>query len=167
MRNVLIAGLLAIGSTGVLAEELHYEAGYTNFAVDSGPSLNLGALYGTVGYEFAASGDLAHELEGSVFLGIADDSTGGVALELEPSVEAAYRATYQSTNADLRYFFRASYTRIELEGSSIFTSGSVTESESGGGLGIGFEYQGFTLGAMTYFNDLDDITRVNFGYRFR
>ncbi len=167
MKKITILALLSLFAMPAFAQELNYEIGYTSVSADdSGLSIDLGAIYGSIGYEWRESGNYTNEAEGVVLFGVTDDSFGSVTIELNPTIEVAYRGTWDSSSPDLKFFWRAAYTRIVLEASSSFGGGSEDADETGFGLGVGAEWQGFTLGYNQYFGDLEDFSRINIGYRF-
>ena len=103
--------------------------------------------------------------EALVVIGISDDDIFGADVSLEPSIEVAYRGTWQTATPDLSFFWRASLARVEIDVSGFGNSASADE--TGFGLGIGGTWRGFTLGYTQYLGDLDDIDRLHIGYRFK
>lgn len=147
------------------ADGLNMEFGYTTVGGDEQDiSIDLGAIYGILGYEWNHAGNYSSTVEGLVALGIQDDDVFGADIELEPSVEVAYRGIWQTSSPDFSLFWRASFARVEAEVSG--GGFSESEDETGFGLGVGATWRGFTLGYTQYLGDLDDIDRINFGYRF-
>jgi len=166
----ILLSLVALFAMPAYGQYFHYEIGYT--AVGSSESevdLNLGGLYGAVGYDWNVSGNLAHSFEALVVVGVQNDSlfedTAFAAdINLEPTIELAYRGTMQTRIQDLSYFWRVSYARLEFEVEAFEQSASADE--SGAGFGLGVEWRGVTLGYTRYFGDLEDADRINIGYRF-
>jgi len=157
--------ILSLTAASAFAQDLNYEVGYTTVSADdSGLSIDVGAIYGSLGYVFSASGNVTHSTEGLVAFGIQDDSIFGVDVSLDPSFEAAYRATFETSTPELSFYGRVSYGNFGLKVDGFGSSESADD--SGAGVGVGATWKGFTLGYTQYLGDLEDFSRINIGFRF-
>lgn len=168
MRNLkLLLPLLVLFTLPTMAQDYHYEIGYTTVSAEGtdGSDLDLGGIYGLFGYDWNVSGALAHSFEAAVAFGVQDESLPlDASINLQPTLEAAYRGTWQTKIPDFSFYGRLSYARVELEIEALDISESADESGFGAGLGV--TWRGITLGYTQYFGDLEDFSRINIGYRF-
>ena len=165
MKRVFIAAIAAFLVSPVLADGWEFEVGYTTVNGDEADvGVDLGAMYGVGACEWTNESNYSRAAELLVALGVQDDDIFGVDVSLEPTLEAAYRGTWDTSSPDFQFFWRAAFARVEIEAEGF--GGSESADETGFGLGVGAEWNGFVLGYTQYFGDLDDISRINIGYRF-
>ncbi len=160
-----LLAFFTLTATSAFAQDLHYELGYTTVGGDDADiSIDLGALYGSVGYDFNVSGNLTNSVEALFAFGIQDDSLFGADISLDPSYEVAYRGMFETSTPELSFFGRVAYGNygFEIEG----FGASESADDSGAGVGVGATWKGFTLGYTQYLGDLEDLSRINIGFRF-
>ena len=128
--------------------------------------INLGVLYGSLGYEIKPTQNdsflLVPELR--VGTGVTDDTIVGVDVEVETFVSVSLRAELHQGSA---YFFvNPTYTSIKFEASAGGASASSTADEFGVGVGLGYNFTE-TASAEIYAEFYDDVTFYGIGARFR
>lgn len=161
IKKPALALLVSLFGMSALADGWELDAGYEYFLIDS-PDVGISALGATAGYRWDFGTVMSGRLEVNAAVGIADDSTGSLTVDVDSAFGAAFRLSRQ-LNDDWSIYGRFSYTDVTLGVSSAFLNGDFETADDGLGLGVGATYRGFTFG---YTNYLGDLSTLNLGYRW-
>ena len=167
MKNLkLLLTAIAVTATPAFADGFEYEIGYAMFNVEeSDIDIDLGALYGTLGYRWDHSPKYSSTAEVLAAFGVSDDDVFGADVSLDPSYAVGYKGTLQTESPDFSLYWRALWANIgaEVDGFGV----SESADDSGFGIGAGATFRGFTLGYTKFLGDLDDVGMITFGYQFK
>ena len=161
--------LLLLASAGASFGQVIAGFGYaeSEFEINgASDDLNMGVLYGSLGYEFKISQN--HDIriipELRIGTGVNDDHLAGVEADVESFVSLSVRAEYHHGNAF--FFVNPSYTDIELELNAGGAKAEVNFDDYGVGVGIGYNFSE-TIAAELYAEFYDGVTFYGIGTRFR
>jgi hypothetical protein len=165
MKKAILVFLLGtvFCNGSVLAEGWTGEVGYMNVG-DS--DIDLGALYGIVGYEVDHSDSYSSTLELLVGFGVQDDSLTVLDTKVDIELDSAFGLGYKGTfNIDDAWsvYYRAMYAQMDLSADVLGISVGVDESDFGAGVGVTFKH--VTVGYLKFFGDLD-VDAISIAYKF-
>lgn len=141
-------------------------AGYASLsAEDDGDNLSLGAIYGSLAYEFPqVDSNFSFIPELRIGTGVSDDKIGSVAIEIERFTELSIRGQYNYDNG-VYLFIMPSYANLDSKAS--FRGRSIRENEWEFGFGGGF---GKKINANTRvevsFASYDDTDAFTVGFKY-
>ncbi len=143
-------------------------AGYANLsAEDDGVDVSLGAIYGSVAYEFMQKdSNISLMPELRIGTGVSDDTIGSVKVEVESFTAISFRGQYNYDNGVYLYLM-PSYANLDLKAS--LNGNSITEDdwEFGFGGGVGKKINDKTrIEASFESYDDTDVFTVGFKYSF-
>ncbi|WP_051252482.1 porin family protein [Ferrimonas kyonanensis] len=133
MKKIVFACLL-MPMCALASEPAVYVGGQYNFMeVDGGPSVDIGALSGRLGYEFNRN----VAVEARLGMGVSDDTLMGVDIELNYYYGVYLRGQMPMDSGFTPYVI-AGYTKGELEASNDFDKAKEDENDFSYGIGVDF-----------------------------
>ncbi len=129
--------------------------GYSHFDFDFG--LELGAIVGSIGYEFTLNENFSITPEARVGTGVVSDS----GVELDRLFGAATRFNYTPTQ---NFYLYATTSYVNYRVKSSFASGDSWEFGIGGGVGFNFTE---SLGIEVQYENVDSVDVFTGALRFR
>ncbi len=166
MKRILV--LLALFAVSVPASAQWVAGGgYINLSdEDDGIDVDLGAVYGSIGYLIEGEGNFSFLPEIRLGIGISDDTVFGVDVELDSFFALSLRGQYDF-DSGLYLFANPSYARAEFTASSGGFSASEDDWEFGIGAGAGYRFQDNFWGEVGYETyDGTDVLAIGFKYAF-
>ncbi len=141
--------------------------GYVNLSDDDdGIDVDVGAIYGSLGYLIEGEGNFSFLPEIRLGIGISDDTVFGVDVELDSFFALSVRGQYDF-DSGLYLFAAPSYARAEFTASSGGISASEDDWEFGIGGGAGYRFQDNFWGEVGYETyDGTDALSIGFKYAF-
>ncbi|MGY6630560.1 MAG: outer membrane beta-barrel protein [Wenzhouxiangella sp.] len=166
LRSILapcIFAAFAMTSLSAAAENrVTGSLGYSHFDLDLG--VELGAIVGTVGYEFTLGDGISITPEFRLGNGVGDSRLFPGRVELGRLFGAATRLTY-TTYPGVYVFGTVSYVDYEIKASGRF-SGSSSSTEFGFGAGLGYDFTD-RLGLEFQYENVDSTDVFTGAFRFR
>ncbi|MGY6555486.1 MAG: outer membrane beta-barrel protein [Wenzhouxiangella sp.] len=155
LLSACMTGSALAGPTGSI--------GYTQLVDVDG--VDLGAIYGSAGFEFDLGPNVSVTPELRVGFGVTDDTLFGIDVELRRLYGLATRVNYNANNG-LYLFATASYVNYEFKASAFGSSASEDTWEFGIGAGLGF-YFTERLGLELQYENVDSEDVISAGLRLR
>ncbi|WP_405226019.1 outer membrane beta-barrel protein [Lentisalinibacter sediminis] len=141
--------------------------GYVNLSdEEDGLEVDLGAIYGSIGYLIEGEGNFSFLPELRLGFGIADDTVLGVDVEVDNFLALSVRGQY-TFESGLYLFANPSYARLEVTASAGGFSVSEDDWEFGVGGGAGYKFTQQFWGELAYETyDGTDAWGIGFKYAF-
>ena len=138
--------------------------GYSSLKEDvEATDITLGAVYGSVGYEYE-NGSFTFMPELRAGFGVGDDTVYGIDVEVDSLIVASIRAQYNVNDA-FGVFLQPSYGRMEATASAGGQSYSDDEWDFGFGGGASFSVNDNTAIEALY-ESFDDVDVLSIGVRY-
>lgn len=156
-KKTLLALVLSTLSATALAD-VYGEVGFGYISTDiAGQDLGHNMLTASAGYNFNEGASFQNKLELTAGYGIGDDDIAGISAQVDHFYGLSYRPTYQ-INDDVEIYGRLMYSQIQGSVGTATNSTSVSDSETGYGIGAG--YKNFTFS----FTKIDEADLLAVGY---
>lgn len=164
-KSVAVASLLA-ASAMASAQGWNFGGGYANYMEDEGIDINLGVIYGAVGYAYE-SGNMTWMPELRFGTGVSDDTVRfsgvDVDVEIDTFIVASLRGQYNVTET-FGVFLQPSYGRLDVTASAQGLSLSDNTSEFGFGGGATFKV-GDSASIEAIYETFDGSDVLSVGFR--
>lgn len=165
LKSAAVAGLF-IASSMAGAQGWNFGGGYANYMEDEGIDVDLGVIYGSVGYVYE-SGKMTWMPELRFGTGVSDDTVRVIGVDVNAEIDslivASLRGQYNVTET-FGVFLQPSYGRLDVTASAQGISLSDDTSELGFGGGAAFKL-GDSASIEAIYETFDGSDVLSLGFR--
>jgi hypothetical protein len=148
-----IVCLAVMYGSSAFADGWEGEVGYMTIG-DS--DIDVGALYGFVGYGLDHSDSYSSTFEIMAGFGIDDDSATEMGIEIDVELDSMFGLGYKGTfkiDDSWSVYYRAMYAQVDISADAMGISLDMDESDFGASLGV--TYKMVTVSYINFFGDID------------